>query len=111
MLVNKFRNKYSVNGSKEAHIDKIIRDEIKKMFDEGSPSEATLNKLDKRLEQLIYKARCEPAPPMLQDLDARSLGAKSQDSRGATGRRSFQATYSNELKKTGMNVLKPQTTI
>jgi hypothetical protein len=38
--VNKFRNKYDVIGPKEGNIDKIIRDEIKKMFDEGTTTEA-----------------------------------------------------------------------
>ena len=50
LLVNKFRNKYSVNGAKEQHVDMIIKEEIKKMFDEGTPSEAALNRLDKKLE-------------------------------------------------------------
>jgi len=60
LLVNKFRNKYMVNGSKEYLVDKIIKEEIKKMFDEGTPSEAALNKLDKKLEILIKKARENP---------------------------------------------------
>jgi hypothetical protein len=50
LLVNKFRNKYTVNGAREQHVDKIIKDEIKKMFDEGTTSEAVLNRLDRKLE-------------------------------------------------------------
>jgi hypothetical protein len=49
LLMNKFRNKFKVRGAHELHIEKIISDEIKKMFDSGTPSEATLNKLDKKL--------------------------------------------------------------
>lgn len=60
--MNKFRNKYDVIGPKEAHIDKIIRDEIMKMFDEGTTTEAALNKLDRKLEYLIKKARTKQAP-------------------------------------------------
>jgi hypothetical protein len=60
LLVNKFRNKYMVNGSKEYHVDKIIKDEIKKMFDEGTTTESALNKLDKKLETLIKVARENP---------------------------------------------------
>jgi len=33
LLVNKFRNKYMVNGAKEFLVDKIIKEEIKSMFD------------------------------------------------------------------------------
>jgi hypothetical protein len=39
-----------VNNAKEPHIDILIKNEIKKMFDEGATSEAALNKLDKKLE-------------------------------------------------------------
>ena len=57
LLVNEFRNKFNVIGHKEAHIDKMIRDEISLMFGEGSTSEAALNKLDRKLEFMIKKAR------------------------------------------------------
>lgn len=111
MLVNKFRNKYTVNGTRELQVDKIIKDEIKIMFDEGTPSEAALNKLDKKLEQLIKKARTEPTPYNDYTDDVKSQGAKSNDSRGAL-RRSYHATAtgSNEFQKTGLSVLKPQST-
>jgi hypothetical protein len=57
LLVNKFRNKFNVIGHKEGNIDKMIRDEIMIMFDEGTTSEAALNKLDRKLEYMIKKAR------------------------------------------------------
>ena len=57
LLVNKFRNKFNVIGHKEAHIDKMVRDEITVMFNEGSTSESALNKLDRKLEFMIKKAR------------------------------------------------------
>ena len=57
LLVNKFRNKFNVIGHKEVNIDKMIRDEIMIMFDEGTTSEAALNKLDRKLEYMIKKAR------------------------------------------------------
>tara|TARA_B110000285_G_C15044255_1_gene573430 strand:- start:984 stop:1241 length:258 start_codon:yes stop_codon:yes gene_type:complete len=57
LLVNKFRNKFNVIGHKEGIIDKMIRDEILIMFDEGTTSEAALNKLDRKLEYMIKKAR------------------------------------------------------
>ena len=41
---------------------KIIRDEIMKMFDEGTTTESALNKLDRKLEYLIKKARTKQAP-------------------------------------------------
>ena len=71
-----------VNGAKEFLVDKIIKEEIKTMFDQGSPNEAALNKLDKRLEVLIKKARENPElAPVANNEDARS--AKSGSSRGA----------------------------
>ena len=74
-----------VNGAKEFHVDKLIKDEIKSMFDQGTPSEAALNKLDKRLEILIKKARENPeSVPAPANDDARSAGARSNGSRGAT---------------------------
>ena len=75
-----------VNGAKEFLVDKIIKEEIKCMFDQGTPSEAALNKLDKRLEVLIKKARENPesVPAPANNEDARSQGAKSAGSRGAT---------------------------
>jgi hypothetical protein len=57
LLVNKFRNKFNVIGHKEGSIDKMIRDEIMIMFEEGTTSEAALNKLDRKLEYMIKKAR------------------------------------------------------
>ena len=112
LLVNKFRNKYMVNGSKEYLVDKIIKEEIKKMFDEGTPSEAALNKLDKKLEILIKKARENPELQNQYE-DAKSTGARSNGSRGAEVRRSYQAgsrSDSNGFQKTGLSVLKPTAT-
>ena len=84
LLVNKFRNKYMVNGAKEFLVDKIIKEEIKSMFDQGTPSEAALNKLDKRLEVLIKKARENPELVAANNNeDAKSTGARSNGSRGA----------------------------
>ena len=110
LLVNKFRNKYVINNQTEIHIDRMVRDEIRKMFDEGTPSEAALNKLDKKLELMIKKARSEPAPVVAPE-DSRSQGARSNaGSRGALERRSFQVTKTSELQNTGINVIKPATT-
>lgn len=82
------------------------------MFDEGTPSEAALNKLDKKLEILIKKAR--ENPEVQNDYqDAKSSGARSNGSRGAEVRRSFQAasrSESNGFQKTGLSVLKPTAT-
>lgn len=56
------------------------------MFDEGTPSEAALNRLDKKLAQMIKKVREEPGPAPINDyadFDAKSQGARSTGSRGA----------------------------
>ena len=53
LLVNKFRNKFNINGSTEMDIDKIIREEIKDLLADGKTYESNLNKLDKKLEGII----------------------------------------------------------
>ena len=40
----------------------MIIDEIKKMFDSGTTSEASLNKLDRALSTKIMRARENPPP-------------------------------------------------
>ena len=83
------------------------------MFDDGTPSEAALNKLDKKLEQMIQKVRTEPAPSNdYGDLDVKLERAKSSDSRGANLRRSLGATGhgSNGFQNAGLSILKPQST-
>jgi hypothetical protein len=103
LLVNKFRNKYNVNGVKEQHVDRVIKDEIKKMFDEGNPSEAALTRLDKKLEVLIKKARENPAPAAAICIEEiRSQGARSSDSRNIIARRSLQTDCDNKFQKTGL---------
>ena len=79
------------------------------MFDEGTPSEAALNKLDKKLELLIKQARLEPTPYNDYADDVKSQGVMSNHSKGAL-RKSYHASVSNELMKTGLSVLKPQST-
>jgi len=50
LLVNKFRNKYNINGSTESEIDKLIRDEVSILLNDGNTYEGNLYKLDKKLE-------------------------------------------------------------
>ena len=57
LLVNKFRNKFNINGTTEMDIDKIIREEIKDLLADGKTYESNLNKLDKKLEVIIKQAR------------------------------------------------------
>jgi hypothetical protein len=98
-----------VNGPKESHIDKIIRDEIMKMFDEGTTTEAALNKLDRKLEYLIKKARSKSTPDEVnygspygdkKSDDARSIGARSIGSQGAlmmASNRNARVSHSNDF--------------
>lgn len=57
LLVNKFRNKFNINGSTEMEVDRIIRDEIKDLLADGKTYEANLNKLDKKLEGIVKNHR------------------------------------------------------
>ena len=55
--MNKFRNKFNVNGNKENSIDTIIHDEVNKLLKEGHAYEANLYKLDKKLDAIISEHR------------------------------------------------------
>ena len=55
--MNKFRNKFNVNGNKESQVDAIIRDEVTKLLKEGHAYEANLYKLDKKLDTIISEHR------------------------------------------------------
>lgn len=57
LLVNKFRNKYAVNGSADSHIDKVIQDEVQKLLSEGTAHESALQRVDKKLEAVVKQAR------------------------------------------------------
>jgi hypothetical protein len=57
LLVNKFRNKYNINGSTESEIDKLIRDEVSILLNDGNTYEGNLYKLDKKLEQMVKSSR------------------------------------------------------
>jgi hypothetical protein len=62
---------------------------------------------------MIKKARAEPAPYNdYADMDVKSQGARSNDSRGALVRRSHHATGggSNGFQNAGLSILKPQAT-
>ena len=65
LLTNKFRNKFSVNNVTEPAIDKVIRDEIEKLLQDGTTYESNLNKLDKKLEGVIkaYRAKTRNSQP------------------------------------------------
>ena len=57
LLVNKFRNKYAVNGSADSQIDKLIQDEVAKLLSEGTAHESALQRVDKKLEAVVKQAR------------------------------------------------------
>ena len=59
LLTNKFRNKFSVNNVTEPAIDKVIREEIEKLLQDGTTYESNLNKLDKKLEAMIKEHRAK----------------------------------------------------
>lgn len=73
LLTNKFRNKFSVNNVTEPAIDKVIRDEIEKLLQDGTTYESNLNKLDKKLEGIIKDHRAKtrnPKPAAAATMDA-----------------------------------------
>ena len=63
LIVNKFRNKYSVNGVEEIQIDKLIKEEVHALLAQGSTYEANLQKVDKKLEGLIAQMRAGKSVP------------------------------------------------
>jgi hypothetical protein len=56
-LVNKFRNKYNINGSSESDIDLLIRTEVTNLLEDGNTYEGNLYKLDKKLEAMVKSVR------------------------------------------------------
>ena len=72
LLTNKFRNKFSVNNVTEPAIDKVIRDEIEKLLQDGTTYESNLNKLDKKLEAIIkdHRAKTRNPKPAAATVDA-----------------------------------------
>ena len=57
MLVNKFRNKYNINGSQEKEIDLLIITEVTNLLEDGNTYEGNLYKLDKKLEAMVKSVR------------------------------------------------------
>jgi len=55
--VNKFRNKYNINGSTESEIDILIRSEVSALLEDGNNYEGNLYKLDKKLESMVKSVR------------------------------------------------------
>lgn len=57
LLINKFRNKFTINKGTELQLDQIIKDEVSILINEEQMVERKLNQLDKKLEVIITDFR------------------------------------------------------
>ena len=57
LLINKFRNKFSVNNITEPQIDRLIKDEVSALVLQNNMVETKLNVVDKKLEVMISDIR------------------------------------------------------
>ena len=53
LLINKFRNKYNINKSTEAELDKLIKDKTTDLVNSDNMLEKQLTDLDRKLGKMI----------------------------------------------------------
>ena len=61
LLINKFRNKFHINSSRESYLDQIVIEEVSKLLESGHAYESNLYKLDRKLDGIIEEMRKKKA--------------------------------------------------
>ena len=110
LLLNKFRNRYSISAATERDLDASLQKEISRVVkQEASVTERDLNELDKKIKDLVHETRSQEFTPKVSAVVEPTL-QKEGDTVSIRSRRSVapsvhQSENHNTPNHTGLDML------
>ena len=101
LLINKFRGKFKCNANSQ--LDQIIIAEVKKVLDQGAPSETALNKLDIKLRN-IADTIASGKKSLAMGQEQRAQSRMEDDCKSYYSSRSLRSSKSVNTSKMGTKI-------